>query len=383
MKYLTKIIVGTIFAAAFFTACDKADMVPTYKSGNTPTLFSSVSSVADSAADSSINVIKFSWTSPDYATDSSTVKYILQIDSSANFTTPNNFVVSGALWDTLTGVQLNTMLLNYGFKFNTPYKLSARLISSYANNNDLKTSNTITVTMQAYVIPPKVTPPSTGTLFIIGDATQENPQWTNSPLLAPTQQFEQIDSVTYGGIFFLSAGGSYLLLPVDNGDWTNKYGGADTSGTLLVNGAVPSSNTPAPSASGWYQIIVSFQTGTFTVTPYSNGNFTGDLWIIGDATPENPQWANDSTDLANAGQHFTQMNSVDFQLTIQLNSTGSYLFLPVAGDWSHKYGGASATGGPLLADGNVPGSNTPPPATAGNYLIDVNFLSDTYSVTPQ
>lgn len=50
------------------------------------------------------------------------------------------------------------------------------------------------------------------------------------------------------------------------------------------------------------------------------------------------------------------------------------------GLWSHKYGGASATGGALLADGAVPGSNTPAPATSGMYQIVVNFQTGTYTV---
>jgi hypothetical protein len=69
-----------------------------------------------------------------------------------------------------------------------------------------------------------------------------------------------------------------------------------------------------------------------------------------------------------------------------LTSGKSYLFLPVNGDWSHKYGGATDgvnSAGALLADLDVPGSDTPAPGTSGNYLIDVNFVNMTYKLTPQ
>jgi hypothetical protein len=70
-------------------------------------------------------------------------------------------------------------------------------------------------------------------------------------------------------------------------------------------------------------------------------------------------------------------------LTVNLSSAGSYLFLPVNGDWTHKYGGSSATGGSILYDNAVPSSNTPAPNVTGNYLIDVNFATGKYTLTKQ
>jgi hypothetical protein len=213
-------------------------------------------------------------------------------------------------------------------------------------------------------------------LYIVGDAT---PGGWNNPVPLPSQQFTRIDAVSFGIIVDLTAGGSYLFLPV-NGDWTHKYGGSSaTGGTLLADGAVPGSNTPAPTTSGTYQIIVNFQTGTYTVTPYTGVlPVPTDLFIVGDATLGG--WTNP---VPTPSQQFTRVNLTDFQLTVNLSSAGSYLLLPVNGDWTHKYGGTSATGGSILYDGAVPGSNTPAPAVTGNYLIDVNFATGKYTVTKQ
>jgi hypothetical protein len=214
-------------------------------------------------------------------------------------------------------------------------------------------------------------------LFIIGDATAAG--WSNSPVLAPTQEFTKIDAVSFGIITKLTSTGSYLFLPVDNGDWSHKFGGASaTGGPLLADNAVPGSNTPPPATSGTYQIVVNFLTNTYTVTPYSGYTIPDSLFIVGDATAGG--WANP---VPVPSQLFTQTDNSTFQLTLPLVSTGSYLFLPVNGDWTHKFGGSSATGGALLADGNVPSSNTPGPATSGNYKIVVSFWSDTYTVTQQ
>ena len=233
-------------------------------------------------------------------------------------------------------------------------------------------TGTYTVTPFATTIP--------GNLYIVGDATPGG--WAN-PVPIPSQQFTQIDAVSYGIIINLTAGKSYLFLPV-NGDWSHKFGGATDGtqaggGTLLADGAVPGSNTPAPATTGNYQIIVNFQTGTYTVTPYTGAlPVPTNLFIVGDATPGG--WNNP---VPTPSQQFTRVNLTDFQLTVNLSSTGSYLFLPVNGDWSHKYGGTSATGGSILYDNAVPSSNTPAPAVSGNYLIDVNFATGQYTLTKQ
>ncbi len=213
-------------------------------------------------------------------------------------------------------------------------------------------------------------------LFIVGDATDGG--WAN-PVPVPSQQFTKIDAVSFGAVVNMTAGKSYLFLPV-NGDWSHKFGGNSASGgALLADGAVPGSNTPAPSASGYYQIIVNFQTNTYTVTPYLGPvPPPSSLFIVGDATAGG--WNNP---VPTPSQQFTRISLTDYQLTVALTAGKSFLLLPVNGDWSHKFGGSSATGGTILADGAVPGSNTPAPAVSGNYLIDVNFLTGQYTLTKQ
>jgi len=213
-------------------------------------------------------------------------------------------------------------------------------------------------------------------LFIVGDATDGG--WAN-PVPTPSQQFTRIDGASFGAVVNMTAGKSYLFLPV-NGDWSHKFGGASaTGGALLADGSVPGSNTPAPSTSGYYQIIVNFQTNTYTVTPYLGPvPPPSGLFIVGDATAGG--WNNP---VPTPSQQFTRISLTDYQLTVALTAGKSYLLLPVNGDWSHKFGGSSTTGGTILADGAVPNSNTPAPAVSGNYLIDVNFLTGQYTLTKQ
>jgi len=143
------IILAGIFIVG---SCDKKDMLPPYASaGNAPVLSSDVATVSPAPADSGNAVINFSWTSPQYATDSNTVKYILEIDSSAT-STDGTFKreVTGLLTTSLTGKELNSILLDWGFPVGETHAINAKLISSYANNNERYISNVVTVQVNAY-----------------------------------------------------------------------------------------------------------------------------------------------------------------------------------------------------------------------------------------
>jgi hypothetical protein len=463
--------------------------LPFYGNGTAPVLTSSATSITPAPGDSNKVVVSFAWSNPKYATDSTTQKFILEIDSTGrNFTKEITKIVTGTLGISFTGQQLNTILAAFGFTPAKSASFDVRLTSSYGNNNEQLKSNVITVNMTSYLVPITLVPSSSSALtllvanatstaisftwnasqygsdtinyaiqldtvggkfanpqivkygsaltagflvndlntaaiaagvqggstknvefrvvsymgtsyttnlvnsnvitislttfvpippnlYIVGDAT---PGAWNNPVPTPSQQFTRLDAVSYGMIIKLTAGGSYLLLPL-NGDWGHKYGGASaTGGTLLSDNAVPGSNTPAPATTGMYKIIVNFQTGAYTVTPYTGAAVPANFYIVGDATPGG--WNNP---VPTPSQQFTQQDNASFQLTVSLVGSGSYLLLPLNGDWGHKFGGTSVTGGALLADDAVPGSNTPGPTVAGNYKITANFITNNYTVIKQ
>ncbi|MBK7098012.1 MAG: SusE domain-containing protein [Sphingobacteriales bacterium] len=433
--------------------------------------------------------VGFSWTESPYGTN--VISYALQIAvSGTNFANPQTIKYDGALnsGSGLTVNELNNLAIAAGVSGGSSKNLDFRVVSSIGTSysNFMVYSNIVTINVTTFTpVPPA--------LYIVGDATPGG--WDN-PVPVPSQQFSRLDDVSYGIIINLTAGKSYLLLPV-NGDWSHKYGGASaTGGQLLADDAVPGSNTPSPATSGTYKIVVNFQTGTYTVTPVTT-TIPDNLFIVGDATeggwsnpvpvpsqqftrvdavtfglitklnaggsylllPENGSWsqkyavvnssANPSGDVfgyysdaapsqyntnfaapsttgmyqilvnfatgkytvtpytgvipvpqnlfivgdATPGgwdnpvpvpsQRFTRLNLTRFQLKLALNPGKSYLLLPVNGDWSHKYGGASAMSGDILVDNAVPESNTPSPDAAGTYLIDVNFATGKYTLTKQ
>ncbi len=382
MKYFAKLSFLAVLLIGFFTACEKkVGDLPYYQPGTAVTLSSSSSTVAAAPADSSKVALTLTWSNPKYSVDSSTVKYIVEIDSSGrNFSKSVSRTLSGALTTSFTAKDLNAILLGYGFSFGVAYDMDIRITSSYANNNELLRSNVIKVKMTPYKIPPKVTPPASGRLFIVGSATAGG--W-NNPVPAPTQEFTKIDSVTYGGIFNLTGGNEYLLLPV-NGDWSHKFSVADKTVAGLNAGgsfgADLSDNIPGPATSGMYKIIVDFQAGKFTVTPYT-GVLPANLFIVGDATPGG--WNNP---VPVPSQQFTQVNSTQFELTLSLTGGKQYLFLPVNGDWSHKFAVPDNTIPSLKMGGNFAydaSSNFPGPDASGTYKFVVRFIDNSYTVTKQ
>ena len=332
-----------------------------------------------SLPNASSTALSFNWNASPYGND--TINYALQMDTvGGNFAKPQVVQAGSNLSNSFTNNDLNSLVIAAGVLGGSSKNMEFRIVSYKGTSYTqiLGMSNVVVIPITTYV-------PIPANLYIVGDATPGG--WSN-PVPTPSQQFTKIDAYSYGIILNLTAGGSYLLLPV-NGSWDQKYAVADNTIPGLGSGgsfgyysntnqSKYNSNIPAPATSGLYKIIVNFQTSTYTVTPITSNPIPANLYIVGDATPGG--WANP---VPTPSQQFTQVSNGHYQLKLSLTAGGSYLLLPVNGDWGHKYGGTSATGGVLLKDNNVPGSNTPAPATSGNYLIDVNFLANTYALTKQ
>jgi hypothetical protein len=272
-----------------------------------------------------------------------------------------------SLSTTFTAKELNTILLSYGYAFGTPHQMDVRILSSYANNNEQYASNKLTINMTPYRVPPKVVPPASGTLFLVGNATAGG--WGN-PVPAPAQQFTRIDSLTYEGTFFLNGGGQYVLLPV-NSSWAHKFNVADPSLPGLAQGGtfgadLGGNNIPGPANTGMYKIMVDFQNGKFTVTPVST---YGLMYVPGDYQGWNP---------ATAPTLGSPNKDGSYDGYINFPAGGSYEFkLNTTPDWSNSFGdGGSGTSGTLSSSGGnlkVPGP--------GYYHIVANTNTKTWSAT--
>lgn len=371
----------------FYSACNKVGDLPNYGKGTAVVLSSSVTAIAAAAADSNSNVVIFSWTDPKYAQDTSLYKFVIEIDSAGrNFSKEATKVVRGAFSNAMTAKELNNILLGFGFVYNTAYVVDVRVTSSYGNNNELYTSNTIQLNVTPYKIPPKVPLPAGGKLWANGGALPWS--WNGAP---PTPESElcRVDNETWGGVFSLSNDNQFLILGQNGGTnpYNEKYAVPDNTLPTITSGGTfgyypppiqnDGQNFKSPATGGgWYNIILSFQTGTFTIASFGSNALAQELYILGDGTAGG--WNNAPP----AAQKFTRLNSCVYEITVPFVPGKYYKFISSFGNWQPQFGGTSATGGALGANygGGSDPDAVPTPTVAGTYKITVNFLLNTYTV---
>ncbi len=266
----------SLFLLIILSSCKKEENKIYYEGGTAPSLSASkTGTIPLSFANKDQEAVKLSWTNPDYkfttGLSSQNVNYQLEIDTTgANFTNPQKKIISisSDLSLSITQNDLNDYLLNQlQLTAATPHNIEMRIKSAIGNVVPLY-SNVLKFAVTPYVIPPKVTPPASGKLYITGSATPGG--WMGSPAAElVSQKFTQVSPTLYVlNSIALTGGGSYLFVPL-YGDWGAKYGGLGANNTNNVNGDDFKPNGGdllAPATSGNYKIEVDFQRGKFTVT---------------------------------------------------------------------------------------------------------------------
>jgi len=355
-----------MFMAAFMaSSCEKIEPLQLHNAAGNAFLTASTSTIAAVMADSSKTAISFSWTNPNYSVDSTTVKYIVEIDSAGrNFSKASQKIMVGNRTASFTAKEINDIALGFGFAYNRQYNIEARVVSSMGNNNERKMSNAVALKVTPYVVPPKVMPPSSKMLFLVGSATAGG--W-NNPVPVPSQQFTRVDSVTYEGTFYLKGGQQYLCLPV-NGDWSNKYSVKDNNAAGLNKGGDfgfnLNDNFPGPDKTGTYKIRLDFQGGKFSINLVQE---YGLLYVAGDYQGWNPgqapQLASPKKDGVHEGYVFVKAGGTyEFKLTNQPDWAGT-----AYGDGGG--GNLSTTGGNLKF-----------PSASGFYRINANTTTNKFSI---
>lgn len=275
MKKYFKFLLIPFILVFIISSCKKDEHKIFLEDGTAPVLDASVTgSIPLSYANKDNEALKLSWTNPDYkfttGLSSHSVSYQIEIDTTgSDFTNPQKqtITVSGDLSKSFTHGVLNDYLLNQlVLQPGVSHNIEIRIKSFLENNSAQLISNVLNFAVTPYAIPPKVAPPSTGKLYLVGDATAGG--W-NNPVPVPTQEFTQMSPTLYEITVDLTGGKEYLLLPL-NGDWGHKYAVSDKSLPGLSNGGDfkydANDNFPGPTASGTYKIVVDFQRGKFTVT---------------------------------------------------------------------------------------------------------------------
>ena len=274
MKKLSKLAILSSLLIATIWSCKKDETKNYYEGGTPPALTSTSTALTLSDATKNDVAFSLSWTNSNYqfttGASSFDVSYLIEIDTvGANFTNPQrqSIAVNKNLNTSFTVGQFNGYLLNQlQLDTSMTHNLEVRVTARLLNGAVPLASNSIRITAKPYPLPPAVTPPVTGKLFLVGGAT---PGGWNNPVPVPSQQFTKVSNTLYEITIPLKGGEEYLLLPL-NGDWGNKYAvdnktipGLSAGGDFGFN---KGDNFPAPAADGNYKISVDFQRGKFTLT---------------------------------------------------------------------------------------------------------------------
>jgi len=275
MKNISKFVFLLFLLTTLVWSCSKDENKIYFEGGTAPVLAANKTAVALSFVTAADEAVTFSWTNPNYqfttGISSQNVSYVLEIDTTgANFTNPNKkaLAISQDLNQTITVGTFNDYLLNQlVLKPAKPHNLDVRIKSTLINSSVPLYSNVLKYTVTPYAIPPKVTPPTAGTLWIVGSAVASG--WSN-PLPAPydvSQKFTRVSETLYTLTVPLIGGANGYKLIQINGDWEQQYHALD--GTVFTGGDFEKKNSdpqfPAPAASGTYKITIDFQRGKYTV----------------------------------------------------------------------------------------------------------------------
>lgn len=267
----------SLLLALLFGACKKDENKVTFEGGTAPVLTASSNTINLAFANADNQAVKLSWTNPEYrfntGVSSQDVNYVVEIDlAGANFNSANkqSVAVSRDLTVAFTIAQFNDYLLNQlllvpGQQRDVEVRVKASIGSTDAGT---LYSNKLSYTVTPYAIPPKVTPPSSGKLFITGGATPASWMSGGDAELA-SQRFTQVSATLYElASIELTGDGSFLFVPV-YGDWSHKYGGVGANNSNNVNGddfKAEGGDLKAPAATGKYKVVVDFQRGKYTLT---------------------------------------------------------------------------------------------------------------------
>jgi hypothetical protein len=255
-----------------FLSCKKDENKDYFVGGTAPALTASVATTIPlSFANKDNEGVKLMWTNPAYmfstGVSSQDVSYLIEIDTAgASFTNPHkqSIVISKDLSVSITQGTFNDYLLNQLVLLpSMVHHIEIRVTSTLANSKVPLVSNVLKFDVTPYPIPPKVAPPVSGHLYLVGSATAGG--W-NNPVPIPTQEFTKISTTLYRITINLIGGQQYLFLPV-NGDWSHKYAcvAANTVSSGGDFGYDFNDNFPGPGTGGTYTIEVDFQRGKFTV----------------------------------------------------------------------------------------------------------------------
>ncbi len=365
MKNIFRSLSTLAIFALLFSACEKVDDLPVYTEGTDNTLSSSKTTVTLTAGDINNDAISFSWTDPNFATDSTNVKYVLEFaPAGTNFADSKSITVTSVRTVSVSGVTLNNMLIGWGVAFGDSKELDVRLHSSYVNNNDLKSSNTIKVTATPVGLPFVLTTSSNGPIAAT-IATKDDVGATFS-WVKPAYDYSITYTIEYdstgknfSNVHTIAGGDNIVSKDITKGTFNAaaKTVGIATGVTGSVDFRIKATIATTNQVSYSNAVSVQVTPADLIIFMYMPGDYQG--W-----SPE-------------VAPKIASSDGVNFEGYVNVPAGGSGEFkITSAPDWSHtNYGGNATT---LSTSG---GNLVWPNGTGTYYKVNVNLSTLAWSAT--
>lgn len=373
MRSIFKLSLLAITLGLFVTTCQKVEELPHYEKGSPVQISASKQQVVATVADSTTEVISFSWTDPKYATDSAHTKFIIEIDSTTrNFAKKATKEVIGNLSVGFTGRELNAIMLNNNLNVGTAYNMDVRVISSYLNNNEKYTSNVIKIAVTPYADPSKLVSSQTAVTLALATAAQPSNTftWTQSfkgysGVVTYTLQYDSAGK-NFGSVHEMTIGPSLLSKVMTQGEMNQTaldegVPGGNTGKieyrikAITAGGAVAYSNPVSVTIQSYLPILRFYLPGSYQAATGQGTNWD---------PPSAPEFIRDVR--SNDGI-FNRL----YYMYVYLPA-GSAFKITQGRDWGINYGGS---GGNLVAGGaDLTVTN------AGVYRISIDRVNLKYEI---
>src|SRR6202008_3935898 len=184
MKKYFRLLAFIVPVLLVLIGCEKEENKIYFEGGTAPVISASKTTVRLTPATETENAITFNWTNPDYkfttGISSQDVTYTLEMDTvGGNFSSSNKFttVIAKDTKKTYTVGELNGILgnsmvlqLDPRRQYTIQMRVSSRISVSGGGAAGKLTSNVVSFTTTPFAPPPKVPPPTNGTLWATGDA---------------------------------------------------------------------------------------------------------------------------------------------------------------------------------------------------------------------
>lgn len=357
MKHLLKIFILSLIGF-FVISCEKDEDQAVLGQGTNPALAANKTTVVLSNTNAASEVLAFTWMNSDYGVNVQLTNQLEVAKKGTNFVGAKTVdVVTGAKTYSMSGANLNNLILSMGVNTVTATDIEVRLKSTVAGTTHY--SNTVSLTVTPFINGPVYTFTD---LYLIGDATAGS--WDNlatNSKIYPLVKSATAGTYTYTGYFAM---GGFKIIKTP-GSWATQYGSGSSAGTLDTSGG---SGNISVAAAGYYKLTINTAALTYTFVPVTAPTVT--YTAISMIGPAAGGW---STDLD------LQQSTFDPHMWIKKNvmlSSGEFKFR-ANHDWTTSWGiGQEFFGTATLGGANIPLTTT------YHYDVYFNDMTGDYSLIP-